>query len=255
MVVRSLLLAALLGLAAAATQPSCSPGDVCLGDEEVEDGSLIQKRTQDAQKAGGDCIQASGKMTTTSGTLSDFTAVSVSASIEVKFQTGSTSSYTASVDTAIKPYLSVKVSGSTLTIGFSGATCIMSTGDDDPVTVTVTAPEFPTKVTVSGSSEFENVGGSTTVSSLTVSASGQGKVDVEKVTSSKCDFTAEGQSKISDATCDTLTVDGSGQATIEVTVTGSATGSMSGQSTLEVSGSGSTSGVETSGQASVTGDD
>lgn len=202
------------------------------------------------------CISATGTQVTTSGTLSDFTAISASSGFDVKFQTGSTSSYTARVDKALESDLSVTVSGtspsrfgpSSLNVKSQGNPCIF--GGDSP-TVTVTAPEFPTQITISGGAEFLNVGGSETVDVLTVTAYDGGDVTLKSVTAHKCIFHVSGAAHISETTCNTLEVDGSGVGEIHVTLIGSATGSLIGAATLDVKGDGNTSGVKLSGAANI----
>jgi len=214
------------------------------------------KRAAKAAKSDSPCITPSGTRGNEGPTdLDDFTAIDVSGDIDVKFQTGSSSSYTVSADTAVMEYISVKVKGSTLTVQLTGNACFTGDWRSFVAIVTVTAPEFPTEVTVSGEAEFENHGGSETVDTLTVTVSGEGEATLQGVSADKCIFTVTGEGEINGPpTCDTLEVSGTGEGEIKVQLTGSATGSLSGEAELKVSGGGSTSGVRTSGEAEIDND-
>jgi len=260
MAVKTLLLALLPVLAASAGQPSCSSGKVCLVEGEVEDGSLIQKRTQSAKaakkaaKAGNPCITPSGTRATTGPTeLGDFSTVSVSGNIQVKFQTSSSSSgsYTVNADQAVMEYVSVEVQGSTLSVQLNGGVCWTGVWTGYVVIVAVMAPAFPSTITVHEESDFVHVGGSESVSTLSVAATDEGDVELPGVSASTCIFQAQDEADIEGATCNELQVTASDEATIKVHLTGSATGSLSDEATLKTTGGGSTSGVTTTGEARV----
>jgi len=202
--------------------------------------------------AGGAVVTGSGKATTKSYDLKDFTEIDVSNAFDVSIERKDSYGVSVTVDDNLAEYLDVGVSGETLRIGLKPGSYLRT-----KLRATVTLPELD-RLKLSGSSRAK-VGGFKSENPLDLAASGSssagingtfGEIEARLSGSSTLDgtvkmkdgaFYLEGSSKVVlDGAGGDMSIDceGSSDANLESFPIGSATVKLSGSSTASVEADG-----------------
>lgn len=267
MTAKMLLLAAILGLAGAASEDCVS--DACLADSD--DSSLLAHRSVMSSR-GRKCDKETGDKVQYDATLPSFTQLDVAGDFEVSFDKGDAQSVKVRVDSGLNRYVNLSVTDSVLFISFNpNMTC---TDIDETPKISITSPTFLKSIAASTDAQVQFPGwpfklgpeiDATTdglslmasldaqidvkklnATSIHVIAKDEGKVDLQWTTAETVTIVASSDGRVEGGSTKTLMVDASSDAEVVFKVTGSATGSVTSGAKFKYEGGGDVSNVTTS---------